>query len=451
MAELNNWDIAAANNNDAPPDGWPETTMQYSEVNNTAREGMAVIARHFQDINGTLQFGGTANAKTVTLNAGYTAYFQGMYFAAEVNTTNTGATTIDVNALGAKTVVDQGGNALGAGDLQAGGVYEFRYDGTNFQLMGGDANIVASTLQLRANINTATPPTTEAVIVALDVYDADGTDLLGQMGFPSGSNVMQVRNYMHGGAIVLRGEDNAGATQDMFNGDPDGASGMYHAGTQTARTVAVASGGLEVNQTVTGAGFERAMTVSDNALKANLASPAFTGNPTAPTPTAGDNDTSIATTAFVQGELGSLPTLLMKTADETVTNSTTLQDDDHFTGINLVADKHYFIEGLWIHSGFSNAAFKCLFVFTNTPQNGRYSHIVLDDTIIADQGVSDIDATEVMAIHTGTPEYINKVYGYFQANASTGGTVKLQWAQDSASITGTVFHEGSWLAITQLD
>lgn len=35
-------------------------------------------------------------------------------------------------------------------------------------------------------------------------------------------------------------------------------------------------------------------------LKAPLASPVFTGNPTAPTPTAGDNDTSIATTAFVQ-------------------------------------------------------------------------------------------------------------------------------------------------------
>lgn len=34
-------------------------------------------------------------------------------------------------------------------------------------------------------------------------------------------------------------------------------------------------------------------------LKAPLASPTLTGNPTAPTPTAGDNDTSIATTAFV--------------------------------------------------------------------------------------------------------------------------------------------------------
>jgi hypothetical protein len=39
---------------------------------------------------------------------------------------------------------------------------------------------------------------------------------------------------------------------------------------------------------------------SQDALKANLASPAFTGTPTAPTPPVDDNDTSIATTAFVQ-------------------------------------------------------------------------------------------------------------------------------------------------------
>jgi len=35
------------------------------------------------------------------------------------------------------------------------------------------------------------------------------------------------------------------------------------------------------------------------ALLATLASPVFTGNPTAPTPAPGDNDASIATTAFV--------------------------------------------------------------------------------------------------------------------------------------------------------
>lgn len=40
--------------------------------------------------------------------------------------------------------------------------------------------------------------------------------------------------------------------------------------------------------------------------KAPAASPAFTGNPTAPTPTAGDNDTSVATTAFVTGAVSTL-------------------------------------------------------------------------------------------------------------------------------------------------
>ncbi len=38
-------------------------------------------------------------------------------------------------------------------------------------------------------------------------------------------------------------------------------------------------------------------------LKAPLASPALTGNPTAPTPTAGDKDTSISTTAFVSNAI----------------------------------------------------------------------------------------------------------------------------------------------------
>jgi hypothetical protein len=39
---------------------------------------------------------------------------------------------------------------------------------------------------------------------------------------------------------------------------------------------------------------------------AAIASPAFTGNPTAPTPTFGDNDTTIATTAFVQAALAAI-------------------------------------------------------------------------------------------------------------------------------------------------
>lgn len=58
---------------------------------------------------------------------------------------------------------------------------------------------------------------------------------------------------------------------------------------------------------------------SDLAAKAPLASPALTGNPTAPTPTAGDNDTSVATTAFVQAAISTAPTINNVTLTGTVT------------------------------------------------------------------------------------------------------------------------------------
>lgn len=70
-------------------------------------------------------------------------------------------------------------------------------------------------------------------------------------------------------------------------------------------------GGGSISDTVYGSGWNGDTTngASKNALYdkietlAPLASPALTGNPTAPTASPGDGDTSIATTAFVQQEL----------------------------------------------------------------------------------------------------------------------------------------------------
>lgn len=50
---------------------------------------------------------------------------------------------------------------------------------------------------------------------------------------------------------------------------------------------------------------DAAATAAALALKAPLESPVFTGDPQAPDPSAGDNDQSIATTAWVQAELSS--------------------------------------------------------------------------------------------------------------------------------------------------
>lgn len=173
MSELNAWDIVDANNNAAPPDGWPENTMQYSEVNNTGRAVQGTLKRYFADVNGSLQAAGVADAYTLTLNeTGYSSYFAGMYFACEINATNTGASTIDVNGIGVQNIIQRDGSPLPGGVLDSGGIYEFRYDGTDFQLMGtvgGGISIDSATL------SNSNDPDLVDTDVALNVGAADPT------------------------------------------------------------------------------------------------------------------------------------------------------------------------------------------------------------------------------------------------------------------------------------
>ena len=77
--------------------------------------------------------GGTANALTATLTPAPAALVAGMSVWVKATTTNTGAATLNLNGLGAKTIVRAGGSAVSGGDLAAGAIVEMVYDGTNFQ------------------------------------------------------------------------------------------------------------------------------------------------------------------------------------------------------------------------------------------------------------------------------------------------------------------------------
>ena len=231
MSEINDWDIAAANNNDVPPDGWPENTMQYSEVNNTGREGMAVLARYFQDSNGALSTGGIADAYTLTLNAGHVAYFAGMYIAATFNATNTGATTIDVNGIGVQDIVDRGGNPLSAGEIQSGGIYELRHDGTEFQLMGSIVGMPTVVSAIFTNSNTPDLVDTD-VAINVGAVDPDSAQHIeiGPQGIQSKSDDVTATNLRlqeAGGFAELWGDGNprvvtaASNTHFRSNGNTD--------------------------------------------------------------------------------------------------------------------------------------------------------------------------------------------------------------------------------------
>ena len=82
---------------------------------------------------------GSANTYAVTLNPVPTAYVDGMAIAVKINVNNTGASTININGLGAKQIKKPNSNDVSAGNLKAGSIYSMRYNGTNFILQGSDA------------------------------------------------------------------------------------------------------------------------------------------------------------------------------------------------------------------------------------------------------------------------------------------------------------------------
>jgi len=77
---------------------------------------------------------GAANVYVVTLSPVPGSYTAGLRITFQVAHANTGASTLNVNALGTKSIKKEGGVALESGDIQAGQLVEVVYDGTNFQI-----------------------------------------------------------------------------------------------------------------------------------------------------------------------------------------------------------------------------------------------------------------------------------------------------------------------------
>ncbi len=76
---------------------------------------------------------------------GITAYTTGQEFSIKVVTANTGTATLNINGLGAKTIVKGINTTLSDGDIAAGMFIKVIYDGTNFVLQNPTANIFAGT------------------------------------------------------------------------------------------------------------------------------------------------------------------------------------------------------------------------------------------------------------------------------------------------------------------
>jgi hypothetical protein len=124
--------------------------------------------------------GTIAGTDTITgsLTPNLTAYAAGQTFRFIAANTNTGATTININSLGAKSITKYGTTALGAGDIVQNASYTIFYDGTQFQLLNPTTvtipsafNKAVNTIQdFRLTLTSGTPVTTGDVTGATTIY-----------------------------------------------------------------------------------------------------------------------------------------------------------------------------------------------------------------------------------------------------------------------------------------
>lgn len=81
--------------------------------------------------------GGSANAYTATMTPAPASYTAGLVVIMQATFANTGSATLNVNGLGAKTIIKKNSETLLANNIRTGDVCVFVYDGTNFQLVSG--------------------------------------------------------------------------------------------------------------------------------------------------------------------------------------------------------------------------------------------------------------------------------------------------------------------------
>lgn len=155
------------------------TEKALGEVMAATRSAQATINN--RDGYGTTTNNG--NVYSVTLTPAPTAYVDGLRITIKINATNTGAVTIIVNGLGAKSVLKSNGNAITANALRANSVYSLVYNGTAFILQGegGDDPVHGTqTYNVPGNYTFVVPDGISRLIV--DMWGAGGGGGGGALG-----------------------------------------------------------------------------------------------------------------------------------------------------------------------------------------------------------------------------------------------------------------------------
>lgn len=145
--------------------------------------------------------GGTATALTLTLSPAITAYTDGMEVGWRWNADTTGATTLNVNGVGAKSLVKRDGTAIAAGDGQQNDTAKAKYNSTQnrFELMSPDGVLYRDGINAPARADVASAATVNLDAAGTNYVRITGTTTITAITLADGRR----RDVVFGGALTL--------------------------------------------------------------------------------------------------------------------------------------------------------------------------------------------------------------------------------------------------------
>jgi len=153
-----------------------------------------------------------------TASPSLTAYAAGNAFSFVAAGTNTGAATLNIDGLGAKSITRNGTTALGAGDIVSGQVVYVVYDGTRFQVTNANAFNALSVSTSLAVGGVAVVTTARTVSVSGTGLSGGG-DLSANRTITIDQTAMKCKNLSSGGTGTAMTAQSGGTASGGSDGD----------------------------------------------------------------------------------------------------------------------------------------------------------------------------------------------------------------------------------------